>query len=150
MARTFLSVKTSVHAYLMLPVFRVQRVSDIAVGGERSAGILHKAYLAKVKKGLLDRDEFQLKVVDKLDDLLQQLYSYRPDVQRNGLLSKLFAGARRVREPPKGIYLYGAVGESKIVLIQRRCKPSNFKSRIVQAEFANIAPSSWEGAVRCF
>jgi cell division protein ZapE len=68
------------------------------------------AYRRLIAEGQLEADDAQSAAVAALDALYQRLENYRPD----GVLAKLL---RRKKKPPQGLYLYGAVGRGKSMLM---------------------------------
>ena len=78
--------------------------------------ILYKGPMAaineKIDSGTLFRDELQLKVGNSLQRIFEETKTYRPP--EKNLLSKLFSSRKRA---PKGLYIYGAVGGGKTMLM---------------------------------
>jgi cell division protein ZapE len=74
------------------------------------------AYRQKVRDGGLQPDPYQELAAEKLQSLCRALTHYRP---ANGLSGwKAVLGlARRREDPPQGLYLYGAVGRGKSMLM---------------------------------
>lgn len=67
----------------------------------------------KIARGELASDVHQTKVVQTLQRIYQDVHDYKP--QQLNLLEKWFGGKRR--DAPKGLYLYGAVGGGKTMLM---------------------------------
>lgn len=67
----------------------------------------------KVIRGELMNDAHQIKMVQILQRLYQEVHNYKP--QHLSLLEKWFGGKRK--EAPKGLYIYGAVGGGKTMLM---------------------------------
>ncbi|XP_049838961.1 putative ATPase N2B isoform X2 [Schistocerca gregaria] len=67
----------------------------------------------KVKSGELIHDEYQRKVVEKLQKVYNDIESYSPP--ESGVFSRFFKGAKR--KIPKGLYIHGAVGGGKTMLM---------------------------------
>ncbi len=66
----------------------------------------------RIAAGELDTDPAQLAVIERLDHLAHQLKKWRG--QRAGLIAKIFA---RQRSAPRGLYIHGAVGRGKTMLM---------------------------------
>lgn len=66
----------------------------------------------KVKSGELQKDEVQLKIVDQLQRVYDDIKHYKP-LDKN-IFNKLFASKKSA---PKGLYIYGAVGGGKTMLM---------------------------------
>uniref|UniRef100_A0A0A9WA85 Putative ATPase N2B n=1 Tax=Lygus hesperus TaxID=30085 RepID=A0A0A9WA85_LYGHE len=69
---------------------------------------------AQIKSGELNEDEHQKKVVEELEKVHKNLQNYEP--AKSTMFTKIF-GRREVADSPKGIYLYGAVGGGKTMLM---------------------------------
>lgn len=67
----------------------------------------------KVVTGELMNDEHQMKVAHILQGIYREVHSYKP--QQLNLLEKWFGGKKK--EAPKGLYIYGAVGGGKTMLM---------------------------------
>lgn len=67
----------------------------------------------KVARGELVSDAYQTKVVQTLQRIYQEVYDYKP--QQLNLLEKWFGSKRR--DAPKGLYIHGAVGGGKTMLM---------------------------------
>ncbi len=67
---------------------------------------------AQIAAGELDEDLAQLEVAQSLEALAEHLASWRR--ARSGLWSKLGGGRS---DPPRGLYIYGAVGRGKTMLM---------------------------------
>ena len=71
-------------------------------------------YRALVGNGLFEQDAAQEAVARRLDRLCQELVEFRL-ARKSNPLGWLFG--RRVSEPPRGVYLFGAVGGGKTMLM---------------------------------
>lgn len=71
-------------------------------------------YAAAVATGALDRDGAQETLAARLDALAERLAAFRA-ARPNSALGRLFA--RRDRTPPRGVYVFGAVGRGKTMLL---------------------------------
>lgn len=67
----------------------------------------------KIARGELANDMHQLKVTQTLQKMYQEVHDYKP--QQLSLLEKWFGSKQRVA--PKGLYIYGAVGGGKTMLM---------------------------------
>jgi cell division protein ZapE len=74
------------------------------------------AYRALVQHGDLIRDPNQALAVEKLQGLSRALLHYQPGNGSGGWRARLGL-ARRPEAPPQGLYLYGAVGRGKSMLM---------------------------------
>jgi cell division protein ZapE len=70
-------------------------------------------YVEQVARGEIKADAAQRLVAERLDRLSSELAGYAPR-KGNGFLGKLFA---KPQPPPKGVYLWGAVGRGKSMLM---------------------------------
>lgn len=68
------------------------------------------AYHRLIAEGQIEADDAQSAAVAALDALYKRLENYRPD----GVLAKFLW---RKKKPPQGLYLYGAVGRGKSMLM---------------------------------
>jgi cell division protein ZapE len=75
---------------------------------------LHDRYRAFVDSHDLTYDPAQARLIEKLDALRGRLDGYRPEPKR-GVFAR-FMGARPA-EPPRGLYIHGAVGRGKTMLM---------------------------------
>jgi protein AFG1 len=66
----------------------------------------------KIDNGELMHDDYQKRIVDCLQRLYDNIQGYRPPV--HGLFSKFF---QKRTNAPKGLYVYGAVGGGKTMLM---------------------------------
>lgn len=71
--------------------------------------------LEKIDKGELIRDDYQIQVVGELQKVYEELQQYEPP--KPSLFGTLFGGRSSKMESPKGLYLYGAVGGGKTMLM---------------------------------
>lgn len=71
-------------------------------------------YHTKVNEGELLPDPQQLKMVNELEALYHSIQSYEPP-KRSVLTS--FFGSSSDKDVPKGLYIYGAVGGGKTMLM---------------------------------
>ncbi|XP_014238457.1 putative ATPase N2B [Trichogramma pretiosum] len=69
----------------------------------------------KVNKGELMHDEHQLIVIEDLQKVYERLKGYTPE--KPGLISKWLRNNNKKTKAPKGLYLYGAVGGGKTMLM---------------------------------
>lgn len=67
----------------------------------------------KIAKGELMKDEYQMKVTKTLQNIYEEINGYKPE--EFSLLDKWLG--RKRKQPPKGLYLYGAVGGGKTMLM---------------------------------
>lgn len=67
----------------------------------------------KIARGELMNDAHQTKVVQNLQRIYQEVHDYKP--QQLNLLEKWFGSKRR--DAPKGLYIHGAVGGGKTMLM---------------------------------
>ncbi|XP_018575115.1 putative ATPase N2B [Anoplophora glabripennis] len=66
----------------------------------------------KIKSGELQTDNVQLNITDQLQRVYDDVKHYKP--AENNIFSKLFASKKNA---PKGLYIYGAVGGGKTMLM---------------------------------
>lgn len=67
----------------------------------------------RIMRGDLMNDVHQMKVAQILQGVYQEVHDYKP--QQLNLLEKWFGGKKK--EVPKGLYIYGAVGGGKTMLM---------------------------------
>lgn len=75
-------------------------------------GPILAAYLERLKLGEIDRDEAQAAAVTRLDELAAELLDWRASKPK---LLPMFR--RSKQQVPKGLYLFGAVGRGKTMLM---------------------------------
>lgn len=74
-----------------------------------------EVYNEKIQSGELMRDSHQLKVLNYLQQVFEDVEHYHPP--EKSLFSRIFSSASRNDNVPKGVYLYGAVGGGKTMLM---------------------------------
>ncbi len=74
------------------------------------------AYRALVRKGELQPDSVQALAAEKLESLSHALAGYRPSTGQGGWRAR-FGLTRRPDPAPQGLYIYGAVGRGKSMLM---------------------------------
>jgi cell division protein ZapE len=74
-------------------------------------GTILDGYRRRLAENEIEPDVAQTEIAARLDALDQKLASYRP---KNGVISKFFG---KQPEPPKGLYIWGAVGRGKTMLM---------------------------------
>lgn len=67
----------------------------------------------KIAKGELVEDEHQMKVARTLQNIYEEINGYKPE--EFNLLDKWLG--RKRKQPPKGLYIHGAVGGGKTMLM---------------------------------
>ena len=72
-----------------------------------------QTYLNRVESGQLVKDEYQVQAIRKLQEIRKSLEGYTPSTP--GLISKWLGF--RPKEAPKGLYIHGAVGGGKTMLM---------------------------------
>lgn len=85
----------------------------------------------KVSKGELMSDEHQRNVVEALEEVYHKVEIYEP--AKPGIFTKWISKGKKKKKAPKGLYLYGAVGGGKTMLMDlfyNSCQVSQFVSRI--------------------
>lgn len=91
-----------------------------------NANVLHvqmgnnpiEVYKHKITTGDLTEDEYQMKVVHNLQRLHNELMNYKP--KKPGFFRKWIEQGlknKKITKSPKGLYLYGAVGGGKTMLM---------------------------------
>lgn len=81
----------------------------------RSSGGPVEVLKRKIEKGELIEDEYQMRVAQSLQDVYENIHGYKPE--KAGLFSKWIGMEKKKKKPPKGLYLYGAVGGGKTMLM---------------------------------
>ena len=69
----------------------------------------------KTSKGDLMNDPHQVMVTEALQKVYQEMKGYEPE--KPGILSKWIGRSRKKKKVPKGLYIYGAVGGGKTMLM---------------------------------
>ena len=81
----------------------------------------------KISKGELMSDEYQLKVIQDLQTVYENVKGYEPE--KVSFLTKWIGKGKKKKKAPKGLYLYGAVGGGKTMLMDlfyNCCQVSEF------------------------
>ena len=84
----------------------------------------------RIAKGELISDEHQTKVVEALERVYTEIQGYEPE--KPGFFSSWIGKGKKKKKTPKGLYLYGAVGGGKTMLMDlfyNCCQVSQFTSR---------------------
>jgi protein AFG1 len=71
-------------------------------------------YAQEIAEGKLVNDKYQRHVIQKLERVYKEVQNYQP--QKRNVISRIFSN-RRATNAPKGIYLYGAVGGGRTMLM---------------------------------
>lgn len=69
----------------------------------------------KISKGELMKDEYQLKIAEQLQTVYEDVRGYEPE--KEGFFTKWIGKSKKKKKSPKGLYLYGAVGGGKTMLM---------------------------------
>lgn len=69
----------------------------------------------KIKNGELVEDEYQMKIAQSLQNVYDNIHGYEPE--KPGIFSKLIGKGKKKKKVPKGLYLFGAVGGGKTMLM---------------------------------
>lgn len=104
-----------------------------------------KKYDHKVSESKLTNDEFQRNVILQLEKVYENLQSYRPP--KKNIFWKLIPRKKSTLSQPKGLYLYGAVGGGKTMLMDlfyNCCKVTLIVTFNVIASIINELPCRWK------
>ncbi|XP_012272694.1 putative ATPase N2B [Orussus abietinus] len=84
----------------------------------------------KVSKGELMTDEHQVKITTELQRVYNDLCGYEPE--KPNFLNKWIGKSKKKRKVPQGLYLYGAVGGGKTMLMDLfyNCCQISYKRRV--------------------
>ena len=74
-------------------------------------------YEALLASGEVNTDPAQRVAVEKLQALHERLGGYRPTSSKSGWIERFGFGKRAALEAPNGLYIYGAVGRGKSMLM---------------------------------
>jgi cell division protein ZapE len=83
-------------------------------------GTILDGYQQRLAENEIEPDAAQAEVAARLDALETKLSVYRP---KNGVLTKLFG---KSAEPPRGLYIWGAVGRGKTMLMDLFFEETSF------------------------
>ncbi|RWS04191.1 lactation elevated protein 1-like isoform X1 [Dinothrombium tinctorium] len=78
------------------------------------SGKIAAIYEKRVKCGEIDRDEYQMQVVECFDEINAKISNYKPS--KAGFFDKILRKEKR-HKTPKGLYLYGSVGCGKTMIM---------------------------------
>ncbi|MDX8531844.1 cell division protein ZapE [Mesorhizobium sp. VK25A] len=84
--------------------------------GLQTHATVRQRYDHLVQSGAVERDPAQERVVAALDRLIDEISAKRL-AHKSSALGWLFAARRQPREPVKGLYIHGAVGRGKTMLM---------------------------------
>nr|CAH7715644.1 unnamed protein product [Callosobruchus chinensis] len=87
---------------------------------EGPVDILHR----KIKAGVLQKDNVQMAIAENLQKVYEDIKHYEP--VKKGFFNKLFNNTQKA---PKGLYIYGAVGGGKTMLMDLFYKSVDIKSK---------------------
>ncbi len=92
---------------------------------------VRQAYDDRVERGAVKRDGAQEKIADRFDRLIEELATKRL-AAKSSALGWLFARRREPKTPVRGIYIHGAVGRGKTMLMDLffDLAPVNRKRRV--------------------
>lgn len=101
---------------LLLRVGGLNNVNNSILGCRNISGGPIDVLEEKVRGGELLRDDHQVKIVEQLERVFRDTSDYRP--HKDTILDRwITKGMRKRKKPPKGLYLYGAVGGGKTMLM---------------------------------
>ena len=88
-------------------------------------------YQARIKAGHLLEDKHQLEAIFRLQETFDSIQGYTPASQP-GFLSKWLIGRQKDVDSPKGLYIHGAVGGGKTMIMDlfHDTAPTNKKKRV--------------------
>ncbi|CDX50133.1 conserved hypothetical protein [Mesorhizobium plurifarium] len=84
--------------------------------GIQTHATVRQRYDHLVQSGAVERDPAQERIVTALDRLIDEISAKRL-AHKSSALGWLFAAKRQPREPVKGLYIHGAVGRGKTMLM---------------------------------
>lgn len=94
--------------------------------GRGMMGPVRSAYLQRVAAGEIEHDSAQERAAGRLDHLASELSDWRP---AKGGLRSLFFRPKVQPTPPQGVYLHGAVGRGKTMLMDIFHETLSFQPR---------------------
>ena len=98
-----------------------------AAPGASRTGAVSSLLAARIRKGEIEQDPVQLTLARKLDDLAARLET-RTLASKSSSLGWLFSRQKKA-EPIKGLYIHGAVGRGKSMLMDLFFRSVNLKKK---------------------
>ncbi|MEO0636416.1 MAG: cell division protein ZapE [Pseudomonadota bacterium] len=107
-------------------------VAPTAPDSDGTAASVRAQLKAMVASGLLEADAVQEDIAQKLDLVLDELQAAETDrtlASKTSALGWLFAKGKRVRQPVKGLYIWGSVGRGKTMLVDMFFEAAPFTAK---------------------
>ncbi|XP_015123327.1 putative ATPase N2B [Diachasma alloeum] len=108
------SVSSSINQWLHRTC-QIVITRDFVEAPPRTKGGPIEVLRGRISRGELLEDEYQMKIAQNLQTVFEHVHKYTPE--KPGFFSKWIGKGKRRRKPPKGLYLYGAVGGGKTMLM---------------------------------